>query len=541
MATSVVSVLPRSSIFETSSEAYGKSRLLSACLIAILALIAVAIEGYHPYAEDGGLYAAGVQRLLDPALFPHWSAFVLAPMRISTFAPALAWLVRLTHLSLPVVLLLVQISTVFTTLLTAYCIAAECWQSRRARMGAVVVLACWLGLPVAGTSLQIIDPYVTARSFSTPCALLGLLAMLRLTADEPRRSRSLWLVLCAASLAFGSAMHPLMAGYGVAAACILACLRSPTRIVQSAGTMSCSVAAFLVAPALQHLAPPESHAYLAAALTRTYWFPREWSWYELAGLAAPLVLLALYASLRSSSPLHAYDGRSPTPSAAKALAAMAVVLGGTAILVAALYARPDAPTHLVARLQPLRVFQIVYMVMLLILGALLGEHVLGRGVVRWIAAVLLLGGPVFLAERMAFPSSDHVEIFDLSEANLWVQSFDWVRSHTPKDALFALEPDYIHAPGEDGQCFRAIAQRSVLPDYSKDGGEASIAPQLADLWQAGLRAQQGLSPHIHLDKTSQNTSGLRALGVSWVILRASASTNFPCPYSNHAAKVCRIS
>ena len=81
----------------------------------------------------------------------------------------------------------------------------------------------------------------------------------------------------------------------------------------------------------------------------------------------------------------------------------------------------------------------------------------------------------------------------MAARNLWVQAFVWIRGNTPKDALFALDADYINAAGEDAQCFRAIAERSALPDYSKDGGEASIAPELADAWAIGQAAQQRLS------------------------------------------------
>ena len=73
-----------------------------------------------------------------------------------------------------------------------------------------------------------------------------------------------------------------------------------------------------------------------------------------------------------------------------------------------------------------------------------------------------------------------------------MQAFLWIRGNTPKDALFALDADYINAPGEDAQSFRAIAERSALPDYSKDGGEASIAPDLTAAWSIGQAAQRGL-------------------------------------------------
>jgi hypothetical protein len=221
-----------------------------------------------------------------------------------------------------------------------------------------------------------------------------------------------------------------------------------------------------------------------------------------------------------------------------ALARMALAVGTTSWLIAVLFARAAAPTHLIARLQPLRAFQIVYLVLILALGATLGERLLRRIPWRWAAAILLLGGIMFTAQRSAFPNSNHLELPGIAPQNHWSQAFLWARDHTPKDALFALDADYINAPGEDAQCFRAIAQRSALPDYSKDGGEASIAPELTAEWVRGQAAQQSLSAPATTD--AQRLSTLHSLGVSWVMLQSSATTGFDCPYSNSAVKVCRL-
>ena len=539
MATTAVSIQPQRRTIPIPSTRFLHYRSFRTCFLAGLTLLAVAIEGYHPYAEDGGLYAAGVERLLDPTLFPHWSSFVLAPMRVSTFAPAVAALVRISHLSFPAVLLLVHLGTVWATLYAAYGIAEFCWQSLRARVGAVVLLACWIGLPVAGTSLQVMDPYVTARSFSTPCTLFALLCVLRATGDCTTGVRR-WQILAIVSLAFAFAMHPLMAGYALGATFLLVWLRSVHHRTQFVCALCCCSAAIALAALLNYRSTPESAAYIRAALTRTYWFPAEWAWYELVGLIAPLVILAFYAGVMRARYALKDECHERIPALA-ALAGMATVLGTTAILVAVLFARPDSATHLIARLQPLRAFQIVYLVMILALGGFVGERFFRHRVTAWVAAMLLLGLPMYLAERGAYPYSGHIQISETDDPNLWVQSFAWVRAHTPKDALFALDPDYIHAPGEDGHCFRAIAQRSALPDYSKDGGEASVAPQLAELWQYGLRAQHNLSAETSLDRHSADASALRAIGVSWVILRASTSTDLNCPFSNGAAKVCRMS
>jgi hypothetical protein len=500
-------------------------------LVSALTLLALAVHGYHPCAEDGGLYLAGVKRLLYPALYPHGTAFVLEPMRFSLFAPLVAAIVRLTHLSLPVALLLLHLASVWTTLFAAWLLAARCWTARPARAGAVVLLACWLTLPVAGTALYLMDPYLTARSFSTPCTLLalaGAIAMTDRSGSKGQRRRAFYLWL--GCIGFAAAMHPLMAAYALWATLILICLRSSAKPVMALGAAGLSVAALAIAACLQRVAQPESSDYIRIALTRTYWFPALWSWYELVGLAAPLAILATFAW---QSPVPALN-----PGARRALARMAVALGLTASLTALLFARTVATTHLVARMQPLRAFQIVYLLMVLFLGATLGEFVLRRRPWRWAAAIMLLGGVMFAAARTAFPHSSHIESPWAQPRNPWVQAFLWSRANTPKDALFALDADYINAPGEDAQSFRAIAERSALPDYSKDGGEASIAPTLTAAWSIGQTAQHGLSSPTETD--AQRIAALSALGVSWVVLEASAATTLDCSYSNAAVRVCRL-
>jgi hypothetical protein len=306
------------------------------------------------------------------------------------------------------------------------------------------------------------------------------------------------------------------------------------------------VAALALAGCLRAIATPESAEYVRVAITRTYWFLAEWRWYELLGLAAPLAILAAQAWVKPTP--RNRDAVHSDVKARRALARMAVMAGATAVLVSLLFAREDAATHLVARMQPLRAFQIVYMVLALVLGAKLGEQVLRRIAWRWAATMALLGGTMLAAERSAFPNSNHLELPGVTVSNKWVQAFVWIRDNTPKNALFALDADYINARGEDAQCFRAIAERSVLPDYSKDGGEASIAPELTGAWTIGQAAQQGLSGRLRprwtesdaAEADANRVAALRPLGVTWVVMAAEATTNFDCPYENGAAKVCRL-
>ncbi|HEX9201572.1 MAG TPA: hypothetical protein VF865_18590 [Acidobacteriaceae bacterium] len=536
MATFVTSLEAKLASGQIEQSTRKKDRRFGMLLASGLTLLAVAVDGYHPYAEDGGLYAAGVKRLLDPALYPHGTDFVLEPTKLSLFAPVVSEIVRLSHLGLPIVLLALHLASVWATLFAAWMLAERCWPTRTGRAGAVWLLACWLAMPVAGTALFLIDPYLTARSISTPATIFALAGALdmtewRGTVAMRRRGLLMWL----GSIVTAAMMHPLMAAYAFSATLMLICLRSPRQAVRRWGSVALAGTALMLAAWLREIAKPESADYIRIALTRTYWFPAEWRWFELLGLAAPLTILSILASGKLRKPMLEPN---QVDNMQRALMWMAAAVGATAWIAALLFSRTGAAMHLVARLQPLRAFQIVYFVMVLALGARLGDSALRRSVWRWAIASVVLGGIIFTAERSTFHDSNHLELPWIAPRNAWVQAFVWIRENTPKDALFALDADYISAPGEGAQCFRATAERSALPDYSKDGGEASIAPELTDAWKTGQAAQQGLSRPAVTD--AQRLAALSPIGVSWVVLEAGAATNLDCPFRNAAVSVCHL-
>ncbi len=487
-------------------------------MVSLLSLFALAVHGFHPCAEDGGLYVAGIKRLLDPAMYGPHADFVTAPMRFSLFAPLLAATARSSHLPLPWVLLLVYCLSAWLTLYAGWMLASRCVEAFSGRFGAVALLACWLTLPIAGTSLMLMDPYVTARSLSTPLVLLAL----AWTCDGLRGRALAWL-LCAAALAAAAALHPLMAGYGLGATLVLACAGARWRAARLWGARVLCELALLTALMVQAGAPLESADYIRIAMTRYYWFPFRWQWYEQLGLFAPLaVLLWLY---RRGGPQW------------RALARAAVELGVIALLVAALFAQARFATHMVARLQPLRSFQIVYEVMILLLGAWLGERWLRAYAWRWAAMLALCGGVMFFVQRQTYPASAHLELPWIAPRNPWEQAFLWARDHTPADAVFALDARYITlSTAEDAQCFRAIAERDALPDYSKDGGEAAIAPGLTGAWVRGQYAQADFDQASDAERAAR----VKPLGATWAVLETRSATAWPCPYANAIVKVCRL-
>jgi hypothetical protein len=148
-----------------------------------------------------------------------------------------------------------------------------------------------------------------------------------------------------------------------------------------------------------------------------------------------------------------------------------------------------------------------------------------------------------MVERRTFPASKHLELpyalaggNSADRGNPYQRAFAWIGRNTPRDAFFALDAHYITKPGEDAQSFRAIAERSVLPDFSKDGGVVTNKPELAAEWLRGQVAQAGLGT----EPDARRVAILRPLGVTWVVLEREAVTGFACAYANEMVKVCRL-
>jgi hypothetical protein len=113
----------------------------------------------------------------------------------------------------------------------------------------------------------------------------------------------------------------------------------------------------------------------------------------------------------------------------------------------------------------------------------------------------------------------------------------WIRGHTPKDAIFALDPNYMAIPADDQHGFRALAERSALADNLKDSGAVSLFPQLADEWKSQVAAEQGWQSFKLVDYRRLASR----YGVGWLVLaRGQGLTGLNCPYRNEAVNVCRL-
>ncbi len=502
---------------QTTARSTSWQRLWSFCkrpavFISGLAFLALLIHGYHPYVDDAAIYVAGIEKIIDPSLFPAHAEYVLPHLRHSLFSYALGWLIRGLHVPLAYALFTTYLASLWLMLFACWRLACVLFVTPRARWGALLLITAALTLPVAGSAIFFIDPYLTARSFSTPATLFAIAYAVE------RRMLAAGLCLLAAFV-----LHPLMAAYAIGYVIALVLLRR-RRWGWLAGIALAVMAAGF---AFSHAGPMlgASPAYRIAAISRSYFFLNQWAWFEVFGLFPPLVAAVIYLSRHDFS-LRSNYAR---------ISAASLYVGTIAILFAVFFARTDA-SFLLARLQPLRAFQLIYILFFLLLGSLLGQYVFRRDWWLGVAGFSLIAGIMFTAQLFIYPSLRHIEWPWSTTQNPWEQAFLWVRANTPRDAYFALDPHYQSQPHEDTVGFRAMAQRSVLPDWGKDGGVAAIDPALAQQWWKEVTATESFPQWID----PQRIRMLTPYGVNWILLSASASTHFACPYQNSAVKVCRL-
>ena len=108
-----------------------------------------------------------------------------------------------------------HIGSIFLLLLAAWQLLGICFESRHARWSGVAVLAATLSVPVTGTALAIMDPYLTARSLSTPASLFAIVSTCRKSRGGPWRGCSL---TAARTWADGGVRLPVRRLHGGAAA-----------------------------------------------------------------------------------------------------------------------------------------------------------------------------------------------------------------------------------------------------------------------------------------------------------------------------------
>ena len=463
---------------------------------------ALLVHGYHPWAEDAELYLPSVEKLLNPRLFPFNAQFFQSHAHLTIFPNVIDASVRISHLPLPYALFLWHLISIFLLLFACWELAGRCFTAPVATYGAVALVAALLTLPVAGTALYIMDQYLNPRNLTAFLAILSIAKVL----DRKY-------VLAALLLLFGVAIHPLMFAFAISF-CLLLCGMQNLKPLWSAGCLL----------PLGILDPPTA-AYHQAVMAHSYFYLTQWHWYEWLGAIGPVFIFLWLTQIARSRKMSNLE-----------LLCRTLVFYQTAFVIIGVVLTVPARFESIARLQPMRSLYLSYLLLVLFSGGLLAQFVLKNRWWRWIVIFLPLCGGMFYAQRALFPASAHIEWPDSEPRNLWVQAFEWVRGNTPSDAIFALDPYYMHISGEDENGFRAIAQRSRLADGLTDSGAVSMFPPLAEEWLAQAQAQAAWRQFGAADFRRLHAK----YGLNWVVLQQSQMADLQCPYQNRAVKVCRV-
>jgi hypothetical protein len=184
----------------------------------------------------------------------------------------------------------------------------------------------------------------------------------------------------------------------------------------------------------------------------------------------------------------------------------------------------------------MRYLHLEYFLFMMVAGAMLGRFVLQRSVWRWAALLLVVNGSMFAWQRVEFGGVAHLELPGLAPANPWLQAFAWVRTNTPKNAYFALDPHYLEMPGEDFHGFRALAERSQLADAVKDAVVVTQVPELAPVWANQVAAEEGWRNFKLADFERLKSK----FGVDWVLVTYQQAGGLACRWHNDALAVCQI-
>ncbi len=468
--------------------------------------------GYHPGLEDDAFYLAAIKRNLNPALFPYDADFFRLQFQATIFDKLIATSVRWSHVPLAWAELLWQIAAIFFLLHGCWRIARRCFSQPPAQWAAVTTVAMLLTLPISGAAINLADQYLHPRTLATAAILAAIVAIL---------DRRLWIAGVMLAVAFS--IHAIMAASGISVCVFLWWnLRGSARHSFDPTMMA------LLVP-MGWIFEPASDAWRQAAATRSFYHLTSWHWYEWFGVFAPVAILYCFRRFV----LHRFK---PDGSALLPLVTSLLGYGIFQIAVALVIMLPSSLERL-RPFEPMRCLHLLYLLFFLIAGGLIGRYMLSWHVYRWLLLFLPLGAGMFYVQRQMFPASEHVERPGAASQNSWLQAFAWIRQNTAVDSRFALDPHYVELPGEDYHGFRALAERSVLADFDKDGGMAARVPRLAPRWLKEVTAQSGWRNFQAVDFQRLKSE----FGVDWVIItRSDQIAGMDCPYQNRQLQVCHL-
>ncbi|MGB6693470.1 MAG: hypothetical protein WBE56_04760, partial [Terracidiphilus sp.] len=406
--------------------------------------------------------------------------------------------------------LLWQLAAIFLILWAVKKIADHLFSAETAAWSSVALVAAMFTLPVSGTALYMVDQHLHPRSLATAAILLAVWKIV---------DRRYWQAVPLLIVAF--LLHPLMAVLGISF-CIFLTVTLRASMRTDIRSLRASAVAFVPLGWVLESAVP---GWKQALDTRTYYYLYKWTWYEWLGAIAPLVFFCIVWRVSHRRGDHLL-----------ARFSLAVFAFGVFHQVLAMALLWPAALVRVTPLQPMRYLHLLYFLLVLVAGGLLGKYFLKRNVVRWAAFLLLANGTMFAAQSAEFSASPHLELPGRKPANEWLQAFAWIRDNTPVDAYFALDPHYMEAPGEDYHGFRALAERSQLADAVKDAAVVTLVPELGPVWSRQVEAQEGWQRFTLADFERLKLD----FDVNWVVVQYPEPKGLDCSWHSRSLAVCRI-
>lgn len=484
----------------------------------------MAVMGYHPAFEDGGIYLTAVKANLNPALYPHDPHFFRLQMQATFFDKWVADSVRWTGISVDCMMLLWQFAAIALIVFGCWSIARRLFPEERAQWAGVALVTAMFTLPVAGTALYLVDQHLHPRALATGFILLAVSRIL---------SGKSWQAIPLLLLAL--LMHPIMAVFGISFCFFLtvAMLESVPGWLRGWSRAEDRSLVLGFVP-LGWVFEPPTPTWREVVERHTYFFLFRWEWYEWLGALAPLFLFWLLwriARKRGENLLARF--------------ALAILCYGVFQMTLAMVMLGVPSLVRLTPLQPMRFLHLIYFFLTLIAGCLAGKYLLKASVWRWAVFLLAINGGIFASQEMIFASSEHLELPGMTSSNPWEQAFAWIRQNTPTDAFFVLDPNYMAVSGEDYQSFRALAERSQLADNIKDTAVVTLIPEIGPVWARQVEAQ-GCNPglltcpvwsHIQLADFER----LKAeFGVNWTLVSYPQPAGLDCRWHNDKLAVCRI-
>jgi hypothetical protein len=469
-----------------------------ACLFGVTAA-AILVHGYHVGVEDMAVYLPAIKKLLNPALYPFDANFFLLYIRWTLFHQTVATTVQLTHLPLDWAIFLWHFAGIFLVMLGCLRLIRRCLPELTAHWAGVCFVAALLTMPVTGTALFVVDQHLHPRTLATAFLLFAAVAILdlRLTALP-------WMLLAALA-------HPTMAVYGICHLAVLAWTWPPARPAVLAAAMP--------------LGEPPNPIWRQIMSHRDFQYPFKWPWYEWLGAIGPIFILGYFSKIGEREGLPVFT-RVCRRLAISTSIGIVVAVGMTEFFTNQTW----------VRFEPMRILHFTYVLFILFSGALFGKYFMKAHPLRWLLILAPIAAGMFYVQRLEFASSYHIEWPGRGPKNKWVQAFEWCRSNTPQDALFALDPRYMVRREEDIFGFRGIAERSMLADAYKDNSVVEVFPDLAWQWKLELDVRKNWD-NFRLEDFERLKGEEK---VTWVVVQNPPTPGLSCPYSNEAVSVCQI-